>query len=166
MQQFKNVEEKLKQIKILALDVDGVLTSGELIYTASGEFIKIFNVKDGQGLKSLQKNGIIVVIITSRKSEIVSKRMKELGIKYVYQGVEDKLNLIEELTGQFMCYWNDIAYMGDDLVDVPVLEKAGFAACPADAALEAKAVSDYITKNNGGKAAVREVSDMILKAKQ
>jgi 3-deoxy-D-manno-octulosonate 8-phosphate phosphatase (KDO 8-P phosphatase) len=114
----------------------------------------------------LQENGVIVAIITARKSDVVNTRMNELGIRFLYQGVEDKFQLIEDLTGQFMLYWNHIAYMGDDITDLPVLSKAGFAACPADAVEEVITISHYVTKREGGKGAVREVIDMILKAKQ
>lgn len=162
---YKKFEEKLAHIKLFALDVDGTLTSGDLVYTANGEFIKIFNVKDGLGLKLLQQSGLIVAVITSRKSEIVQNRMQELGIRFIYQGVEDKYQLLEDLTGQFMLYWNNIAYMGDDLPDLPVIEKAGFAACPADAVDEIIEASDYVTKKPAGKGAVREVADLILKSK-
>jgi 3-deoxy-D-manno-octulosonate 8-phosphate phosphatase (KDO 8-P phosphatase) len=166
MQPFKRFEDKLSAIKMLALDVDGVLTKGDLIYTASGEFIKVFNVKDGLGLKLLQEKGIIVAIITARKSDVVTTRMKELGIRFLYQGVDDKLQLIEDLTGQFMLYWNNIAYMGDDLNDLPVIQKAGFAACPSDAIDEVISACHYTSRKEGGKGAVREVADMILKCQQ
>ena len=158
-------KDKLEQIKMLALDVDGTLTSGDLVYTANGEFIKTFNVKDGLGLKLLQEKGIIVAVISARKSPIVEYRIKELGVRFLYQGIEDKHNLVDGLTSQFMLYWNNIAYMGDDLTDMPLLEKVGFAACPSDAVEEVISVSHYVTQQPGGKGAVREVADMILKSR-
>jgi 3-deoxy-D-manno-octulosonate 8-phosphate phosphatase (KDO 8-P phosphatase) len=165
MQQFKKFSEKIETIKMFALDVDGVLTNGDLVYTSNGEFIKVFNVKDGLGLKLLQDKGFIVAIISSRKSDVVTYRMKELGIKFVFQGVEDKYQLIEDLTGQFMLYWNNIAFMGDDLIDVPVLQKAGFSACPPDAVEEVISLCDYVTQREAGRGAVREVANLILKSR-
>lgn len=162
---YKRFEEKLKNISILALDVDGVLTNGDLIYNSEGEFVKIFNVKDGQGLKLLQENNIIVAVITARRSPIVAYRMKELGVRFLYQGVDDKIQLMEDLTAQFMLYWNNVAYMGDDLTDLPILQKAGFSACPPDAVEEVLSACNYVTIKEAGRGAVREVADMILKSK-
>lgn len=164
MKSYMRYKEKLANIKMLALDVDGVLTTGELIYNKDGEYLKQFNAKDGLGIKLLLQKGIIVAIITARKSKIVDYRMKELGIRFVFQGVEDKIDLLENLTAQFTLYWENIAYIGDDLTDLPALKKVGFAACPADAVDDVIAECTYITKREGGKGAVREVADMILKA--
>lgn len=166
MNGYQKIEEKLSLIKMLALDVDGVLTTGDLIYGPEGEALKIFNVKDGLGLKLLQENGIIVSIITSRKSSIVSTRMEELGIRFIYQGIDDKLGLLEDLTAQFMMYWNNIAFMGDDVTDIPVLQKVGFSACPSDAMTDVLSHCDYVTTKEGGKGCVREVADLILKNKK
>lgn len=157
-------QNQLKKIKMLAVDVDGVLTDGKLHYTSSGEHFKSFNAKDGLGLKLLQEKGFIVAVITARKSDIVELRMKELGIRFLYQGVDDKFQMIEGLTGQFMFYWENIAYIGDDLPDLPVLEKVGFAACPADAVEEVLLTCHYVANKTGGMGVVREVADLILKA--
>ena len=164
MNQYIRYKEKLAKIKMLALDVDGVLTTGELIYNKNGEYLKQFNVKDGLGIKLLLQKGIVIAIITARKSEIVDYRMKELGIRFVYQGIEDKISLLDNLTSQFMIDWDSIAYIGDDLTDLPVLKKVGFAACPADAVDNVISECTYITKREGGKGAVREIADMILAA--
>lgn len=164
MNSYLRHKEKLNKIKMLALDVDGVLTNGELIYSKDGEYLKKFNAKDGLGIKLLLQKGIVVAIITARKSEIVEYRMKELGVRFVYQGIDDKINLLENLMAQFMLYWDNIAYVGDDLTDLPALEKVGFSACPADAVNDVIAKCIYTTKRKGGEGCVREVTDMILKA--
>lgn len=163
MTKYQKFEDRISNVKLLALDVDGVLTDGNLYYSENGEFMKVFNVKDGMGLKILQDKGIIVAVITARKSKIVDIRMKELGIKYVYQGVEDKLALLEGLSEQFMFYWDNIAYMGDDINDLPILKKAGFATCPSDAMPDLLTCCHYVTKKTAGKGAVRELADLILK---
>ena len=165
MNAYHKHKDKLNKIKMLALDIDGTLTSGDLIYTANGEFIKTFNVKDGLGLKLLQEKGIIVAVISARKSSIVEFRMKELGIRFLYQGVEDKYSLVDGLTSQFMLCWDNVAYVGDDLTDIPVLEKVGFSACPSDAVDDVITKCHYTTQQPGGKGAVREVADLILKSR-
>lgn len=158
-------KDQLQKIKMFATDVDGVLTDGKLHYTSNGEYFKSFNTKDGLGLKLLQENGIIVAVITARKSKIVELRIKELGIRFLYQGVEDKFQLIEGLTAQFMLYWENIAYIGDDLPDLPVLQKAGFSTCPKDAVSDVTAICNYTSSQPGGMGAVREVADLILKSR-
>ncbi len=159
------MNEKLKNIQLLLLDVDGVMTDGGIIYDANGLETKQFNVKDGHGIKMLQRHGIEVGIITGRTSVVVDFRAKELGIELVYQGALKKLvsyNDIKEKTGlqDFQ-----IAYMGDDVIDVPVLRRVGFSAAPKDALPEVSSLVDYISCYGGGKGAVREVCDLILKGR-
>ena len=157
------MNENIKNIRLLLLDVDGVLTDGSIIYDGNGLETKCFNVRDGHGIKMLQRHGIEVGIITGRTSIVVDIRARELGIDLVYQGALRKLesyNDVKEKTG-----FDDsqIAYMGDDIIDVPVLRRVGFAAVPADGLPEVRAVAHYVSSCRGGRGAVREVCDMILK---
>jgi 3-deoxy-D-manno-octulosonate 8-phosphate phosphatase (KDO 8-P phosphatase) len=159
------MNDKLKNIQLLLLDVDGVMTDGGIIYDANGLETKRFNVKDGHGIKMLQRHGIEVGIITGRTSVVVDFRAKELGIELVYQGALKKLvsyDDIKEKTGLQDC---QIAYMGDDVIDVPVLRRVGFSAAPKDALPEVSSLVDYVSFNGGGKGAVREVCDLILKGR-
>ncbi len=156
--------EKIKRIKILLLDVDGVLTDGRIILDDSGKETKSFDVKDGHGIKLILRSGIRVGFITSRRSAVVSKRAGELGIEYVYQGAINKLEAFDDIIKKNHFKEADAAFIGDDLVDIPVLKRAGFAACVSDAVDEVKEVADYIASNPGGRGAVREVCDFILKA--
>ena len=158
------MKERLKKIKLLLLDVDGVLTDGRIIYSSDGFETKAFDVKDGHGLKMLQRAGIDVGIITGRDSSVVAHRAQELGIKILYQGVKDKLIPFREILETYGVKEDEIAYVGDDIVDLPILLRAGFAATVADALPEVKAHVHYVTERNGGRAAVREICDLILKA--
>ena len=157
--------DKLTDIRLLLLDVDGVLTDGRIIYDANGLEIKCFNVKDGHGIKMLQRYGVQVGIITGRTSKVVELRARELGVELVYQGALIKLQCYDDVklkTGLSDC---QIAYMGDDVIDVPVMRRAGFTAAPPDALPEVLAVANYITARAGGKGAVREVCDLILRGR-
>ncbi len=159
------LDERLGAIKILILDVDGVLTDGRIIINDHGEETKAFNVKDGYGIRALLDAGIDVAVITGRKSGVVAHRAKDLGIRSVYQGVADKrsacMRLLEErhLTGGQACY------IGDDLPDIPVLQYVGMPVAVADAVKEVREAALYITEKNGGNGAVREVCELILKAR-
>ena len=152
-----------QNIKLLALDVDGVLTDGSITYTDDGKEMKTFNAKDGQGIAMLTKLGIKVAIITARTSPIVQKRANDLGIQYVFQGAKNKLEKIEYLKTTLNITNEEIAYMGDDLPDICVLEKVGLSGCPADAVTEVKGVAKWHSVYNGGRGAVREFCDYILK---
>lgn len=157
--------DRLSKIELVLLDVDGVLTDGRIIWDANGTEIKFFNVKDGHGIKLLQRAGIQVGIITGRTSPVVDLRAKELGITLVYQGSlrkQDSYDDIKRITG-LSDY--QIAYMGDDVIDVPVMRRVGFAAAPSDALPEALAVADLVTSRCGGMGAVRELCDLILKCR-
>lgn len=159
------MNERLKDIRLLLLDVDGVMTDGGIIFDGNGLETKIFNVKDGHGIKMLQRYGIEVGIITGRTSLVVDIRAKELGIELVYQGALKKLDSYEDIklrTGLDDC---QIAYMGDDIIDVPVMRRVAFAAAPSDGLLEARNVAHHVTACGGGRGAVREVCDMILKGR-
>lgn len=157
---------KAAQIKLVAFDVDGVLTSGEIIYNDKGEEFKMFNAKDGHGMFSLSKKGYITAIITARSSAIVEKRAKDLDITHVYQGAKNKLLAMQELMDTYKLDFSQIAYIGDDIPDICLLEKAGLAFCPNDAVEEVKKVCHYVLSNSGGKGAVREMTDFIITAKE
>ncbi len=164
-QQINNLEDKLSRIKLFAFDVDGVLTNGEIIYTDKGEEIKIFNAKDGQGINLMVKNGFTTAIITARESYIVTKRAQDLGIAEVYQGCKKKTQAIQDLTKKYDLDLSEIAYVGDDLPDLCVLEQVGLAFCPYDAVEEVKQVCHFISTKEGGKGAVREITDLLIKNK-
>lgn len=156
------MRERLRRIRLLLLDVDGVLTDGRIIYDAQGVETKAFDVKDGHGLKLLQRSGVQVGIITGRQSEVVNVRARELGIDIVYQGAKDKLVPFAEILQKLRLATDEVAYMGDDLPDLPVLRRAGWAVAPADAVGEIKPYVDYVTNCPGGRGAVREVCDLLL----
>ena len=153
----------LSKIKVLALDVDGVLTDGSLTFSQNGEELKTFNAKDGQGIVCLNKAGFITVIITARKNCTVEHRAKNLGIKELHQGVKFKLPVLEQILDKYGLTFENVAYMGDDLPDVCILEKVGLSCCPNDAVQEVQKVCKFKSKYNGGRGAVREVCDAILR---
>lgn len=153
----------LSKIKVLALDVDGVLTDGSLTFSQNGEEFKTFNAKDGQGIVCLNKAGFITVIITARKNGTVEYRAKNLGIKELHQGVKFKLPVLEQILEKYNLTFDNVAYMGDDLPDICILEKVGLSCCPNDAVEEVQKVCKFKSKYNGGRGAVREVCDAILR---
>ncbi len=159
------IDQRLKDIRLLLLDVDGVMTDGGIIYDAHGTETKVFNVKDGHGIKMLQRQGIQVGIITGRSSLVVDLRARELGIELVYQGSLKKLESYDDVKQRTGFSDSQIAYVGDDVIDVPVMRRVVFAAAPADALPEALAVAHYVTSRAGGRGAVREVCDLILKGR-
>ena len=149
------------KIKLFAMDVDGVLTDGGMYYSKEGEVLKKFNTRDGMGIELLRKNGIIPAIITKEKSEIVLKRAEKLKIEEVYIGVEDKLEVVKRLIKKYNLSFEEIAYIGDDINDIPLLKKVGLSCCPFDAVDEIKKIVNYVCKTKGGEGAVREVVDII-----
>lgn len=161
-QQIDNLEERLAGIKLFAFDVDGVLTNGEIIYTDRGEEIKIFNAKDGQGINLMNQKGFTTAIITARKSPIVQKRAEDLGITEVYQGSKKKIEAIHELMAKYNVDLSEIAYVGDDLPDLCVLKEVGLAFCPYDSVEEVKQVCHFIATKEGGKGAVRQITDFLM----
>ncbi len=157
--------QKAAKIKLLALDVDGVLTPGDITYTSSGEQVQSFSVRDGFGMRQLLEAGIAVVIVTSRASAAVERRAAELGLTKVYQGVGDKGRVFAEILEEFRLSSEEVAYVGDDWVDLPILKRAGLSVVPADAAQPLSDHVHMVTSLPGGKGAVREVCDLILRAK-
>lgn len=158
------LQGKMRKIKMLIMDVDGTLTDGKIYLGNDGEELKAFNVKDGLGINLLHQAGIITAIITGRRSEIVSIRARELGIGEVYQGVEDKLATYAQLKEQYGLEDEEIAYIGDDLNDLPIMEKAGLSFTVRDGARILQERCDYTASKNGGEGAVREIIDMILES--
>ena len=153
----------LNKIKLLLLDVDGVMTDGRIIYFNDGGEAKAFDVKDGHGLKLIQRAGIRVGIITGRQSEVVARRAAELGIEIVYQGAKDKLKPFLEIIKELGLEPFEVAYVGDDVVDLPVMRQVGFSVTVADAVDDIKPYVDLVTSRPGGRGAVREVCDLLLK---
>lgn len=167
---MKNISEKellkvAKNIKLIILDVDGVLTDGGIILDNKGNEFKSFHVRDGHGVKMLIRAGIIVAMITGRYSKVVERRARELGITEVYQRCFDKRVAYRHLIKKYSVVSQEVAYIGDDIVDLPLLKGSGFSVAVADATEEAKNAAMMITKNKGGRGAVREVCDFLLKAK-
>ena len=153
-----------QKVKLLLLDVDGVLTDGSLFYTSSGEEAKSFNTQDGLGIRLLQETGVEVGIITARTSPMVARRAEELKLAHVFQGKFDKLAIYEEVLKEQGLRPMHTAYMGDDWIDLPILNRVGLAAAPANAVVEIKQRAHYITERRGGQGAVREVCDLIMEA--
>ena len=153
----------MDDIKVLVMDVDGTLTDGRVYIGESGEAMKAFNIKDGYGIANiLPQNDIVPVIITGRKSNIVFNRAKELNIRHVYQGVSDKVQKLHELCSLLNCEMNQIAYIGDDLNDLPSMRIVGVCGCPNDAAKEVKEIADFVSIYCGGNGAVREFIEWLV----
>jgi 3-deoxy-D-manno-octulosonate 8-phosphate phosphatase (KDO 8-P phosphatase) len=150
---------------MLLMDVDGVLTDGRFFYSDNGVESKAFDVKDGFAIRLGGIAGLRYGIITGKMSNIVERRARELGIEEVHQGYFNKVEVYNKIKERCSLFDAEIAYIGDDLFDMGVMKKVGFSACPADAVEEVKGISDYIAKNKGGRGAVREVIELILKAR-
>ncbi len=157
------MEEKAAKIRLLFLDVDGVMTDGRITMNAQGEEIKTFDVKDGQGLKMLMANGVEVVIISGRKSPVLDHRAKDLGIKNLNQGIEDKKALCRQIKEEKGLSKEQVGSMGDDLPDLAMFEESGLRIAVADAVKEVREAADFITRNKGGCGAVRETCELLLK---
>lgn len=151
---------------MLVLDVDGVLTDGRLYFDNQGNEMKSFSTRDGLGLRALQSQGLELAFITGRKSEIVSQRAAQLGVKHVYQGRNDKLNAFNELLSDTGMDEQNTCYAGDDWIDIPVLDRVGLAVTVADADDVVKNRVHWVTRRNGGNGAVREICDLILASQE
>lgn len=161
-----SLSEKAKNIKLLAFDVDGVMTDGSITYDENGVEYKTFNAKDGHGLAKMAKNGFITAIITGRKNGTVDCRANDLCVTEVFQGVRNKLPILEGIMQKYELDFSQVAYMGDDEPDICILEKVAIAGCPADAVPKVQAVCNFKSVNGGGKGAVREFCDFIFDSKQ
>ncbi len=160
----KTFMEKAVDIKLAVFDVDGVLTNGKLILGESGNEYKSFHVRDGHGLVMLLEAGCKVAVITARSSNIVAERMASLGIKYIYQGEKDKGARLQKLIDELDLERKQVAYVGDDVIDLPAMINVGLPIAVADAHPEVKNNADWITENRGGQGAVREVCELIMQA--
>ena len=161
---MQDVIEKAKKLKLLILDVDGVLTDGKLFFDDNGKEYKSFHARDGHGIKLLQQTGVEVAVISGRKSLSVASRMKSLGINHVYQGHEDKRAAFAEVLQNVGVTAEQTAHVGDDLLDLPIMTRVGLAIAVQDANFAVKAHADWCTQTCGGQGAVREVCDFIMQA--
>lgn len=159
-----NVVELAKKIKLLAFDVDGVMTDGSVTYDENGIEYKTFNVKDGHGIVRANKSGFITAIITARNNGTVKHRAENLKITEIYQGQQYKLPALEEIMKKYGFSYENVAYMGDDIPDICILEKVALACCPDDAVYEVQEVCNFKSRYGGGRGAVRELCDFILEA--
>ncbi len=164
MQIADHIIEKAKKIKLLILDVDGVMTDNRLFYNDEGVETKTFYTRDGHGMVLLQKSNIEIGIITGRKSQLVTNRMKDLKVKHVYQGVPDKLPTFTKLVEELGLELDEIAYVGDDILDLPILMRIGLSVTPSDGDDEVKPRVDYISKYEGGRGCVREVCEILMRS--
>lgn len=156
--------EKAKRMKILIVDIDGVMTDGRIIYSIYGDELKFFDVQDGFGISLLNRAGIKTIIITAKKSRIVKLRARDLKVTKAYQGCIDKLIPFNSILKDFKVPADEICFIGDDLIDLPILKRVGFAVSVPNAVDEVKKEAHYVTSKMGGRGAVREICDIILKS--
>ena len=156
-----DVNQRAKNIKLLVFDVDGVMTDGSITYDENGVEYKTFNAKDGHGLAKMAKSGYITAIITGRNNGTVDRRARDLGIKEIYQGVKNKLPILDAIMEKYELDYSQVSYMGDDEPDLKILEKVSISACPNDAVNCVKEVCNFVSSKNGGYGAVRELCDLI-----
>jgi 3-deoxy-D-manno-octulosonate 8-phosphate phosphatase (KDO 8-P phosphatase) len=158
------VTERARRVRLVLLDVDGVLTDGKILVHADGTESKTFDIRDGTGIVLAQKAGVRVGLLSARQSAATTERANQLRITLVHQGALDKLTTYEALLAELGLTDHDVAFMGDDLLDLPVLGRVGLAAAPADAVPEVKAVAHWVSRSRGGDGAVRELAEVVLKA--
>jgi len=159
-----DIQERLKRIKMVIFDIDGVMTDGRVIYSVYGDELKFFDVTDGFGITLLNRAGIKTVIITAKKSRIVMTRARDMKIAKVYQGYMDKLEPFKNILFWQRIKPEEICFIGDDLIDIPILKRVGLAVAVPHAVEEVKGCAHYVTTRPGGRGAVREICDMVLKA--
>lgn len=155
--------QKLKDITALIFDVDGVLTNGDIIASDSGEFLRTFNIKDGYALQLAVKRGYLVCVISGGRGLAMQRRFEGLGIQEIFLGVSDKVGVYDALLTKYSLTNEEILYMGDDIPDLKVMQLAGLPTCPADAVPEIKAISQYISPHTGGKTAVRDIIEKVMR---
>jgi len=158
--------QKLKTITTLVFDVDGVLTNGDIIASDSGEFLRTFNIKDGYALQLAVKRGYLICIISGGRGLAMQKRFEGLGIAEVFLGVSDKVAVFNALLTKYDISASEVLYMGDDIPDFKVMQLVGLPTCPSDAVPEIKAISEYVSPYSGGKTAVRDIVEKVLKVQQ
>jgi YrbI family 3-deoxy-D-manno-octulosonate 8-phosphate phosphatase len=160
-----SIKRRLRIIKGVVLDVDGVLTDGGMYYGVGGEIMKKFNARDGMGIELMKQNGIRVAIISGENIDIIRRRAEKLGLEDVYIGITDKLSSVKDFATRYNLKLDDIAYIGDDINDLQPLEAVGFAVAVADAQEEVKLVADLVLEKKGGDGAVREFADYVLRSR-
>jgi 3-deoxy-D-manno-octulosonate 8-phosphate phosphatase (KDO 8-P phosphatase) len=165
MEDLASVERRAARIKFLLMDCDGVLTDGRLMLLENGDEQKLFNVRDGQGLVLLHRAGLKSGVISGRRSSFVERRCRELGVDYLRQGSADKVSDFEALLTEAGVREDAVAFVGDDLADIPLMRRAELAVAVADAAAETRSAAHYVTQQPGGYGAVREVAELILRAR-
>lgn len=158
------IKNKLKKIKLVLTDVDGVLTDGGMYYSETGEFMKKFNTRDSMGMELLLNINIKTVFVTRENSKIVKKRIKKIRIADLYSGILDKSKLLPTILEKYGVKSNEIAYIGDDVNDIEIMKLVGFSVTPLDGNYEVKNISDYVCNVNGGNGAFRELADLIIKS--
>lgn len=161
---MQEIYERARNVRVAIFDVDGVLTDGTLYYTGSGEEMKAFNVYDGHGMKMLKDSGVALAIISSRSSDCVSARARDLGIDLLFQGAADKLVAFDEVLRRTAATPQSCAYIGDDMVDLPVMKRCGLAVAVPGAPLPVRRAAHYVTRAGGGRGAVRELCEIVLHA--
>ena len=161
----KQIRDKIKMIKLLATDVDGTLTDGGMYYTTKGDVMKKFHARDGMGVNLLKRRNIPTVLITKEINSINKKWAKNMNIKKMYEGIQEKEKLVKTLCNQFKIKSEEICYIGDDVNDIELMKNIGLSACPADANYIVKKEVDIILKIQGGKGALREIVDLIMSVK-
>ena len=159
-----NLKEKLRKITHLILDVDGVLTDGRIIFDDEGRELKFYDVKDGHGIKLLMRAGIEIILLTGRSSNVVDRRARDLQINEIYKGAKNKIEVYESILAAKQLRDEQIACMGDDIVDIKILKRSGFSAAPSDASEHVIKIVDYVTARCAGRGAVRELCEVILQA--
>lgn len=162
---MQDILEKAKKIELVIFDVDGVMTDGSLFLGDDGQEYKAFNSLDGHGMRMLQEGGVRVAIITGRTSNVVEHRMKDLGVDLIYQGYRDKTPAFESLLSEVKLSMEQVAYVGDDVVDLPVMSRVGFAVAVQSAHPYVKKHAHWITQHSGGRGAVRDVCELLLEAR-
>ena len=153
---------KPKNIKILLTDVDGVLTDGGMYYNSKGDFMKKFHARDGMGVTLLRKKGIPTIIVTKEKTDIVRKWASKMKIAKIFDGIQNKEKIVDEICKKYKVTASQIGYIGDDVNDIELLKKVGFSATPKDGIIEVRKIVDYICKKNGGEGAFREIADLLI----
>ena len=160
---MKNYKHLLPKIKTFIFDVDGVLTDGKFLINSDGELLRSFDTKDGYAMKCALVKGFKIAIITGGRNEAVRERFKELGVIDIYLGAHHKLDAYQDLMDNYDLNPEEILYIGDDIPDIPVMEKVGLGCCPADAASDVKAMADYVSHKKGGEGCVRELIEQVLR---
>ena len=160
---MKNYKHLLPKIKTFIFDVDGVLTDGKILINSDGELLRSFDTKDGYAMKCSLVKGFKIAIITGGRNEAVRERFKELGVIDIYLGAHHKLDAYQDLMDNYDLNPEEILYIGDDIPDIPVMEKVGLGCCPADAASDVKAMADYVSHKKGGEGCVRELIEQVLR---